>query len=43
MFSAYTQTLRDLDLPEEDMRVLRKITPDSLFGLQGGRARPLRT
>ena len=42
MFSAYTQALRDLDLPEDDIRVLNKIIPDFAFDLQGGRARPLR-
>ena len=35
VFSAYTQALRDLDLPEEDIRVLNKIIPDFLFDLQG--------
>ena len=35
MFSAYTQALRDPDLPEEDIRVLNKIIPDFLFDLQG--------
>ena len=34
MFSAYTQALHDLDLPEEDIRVLNKITPDLLFDLR---------
>ena len=28
IFSAYTQVLRDLGLPEEDIRVLSKIIPD---------------
>ena len=28
MFPAYSQTLRDLDLSEEDSRVLNKIIPD---------------
>ena len=28
MFSAYTQALRDRNLPEEDIRVLNKIIPD---------------
>ena len=35
VFSAYTQALRDLDLPEEDIRVLNKIIPDFPFDLQG--------
>jgi hypothetical protein len=35
MFSAYTQALHDLDLPEEDIRVLNKIIPDLPFDLQG--------
>jgi hypothetical protein len=35
MFSAHTQAPRDLDLPEEDIRVLNKTTPDFLFDLQG--------
>ena len=35
MFSAYTQALHDLDLPEEDIRVLNNIIPDFLFDLQG--------
>jgi len=35
MFSAYTQALRDLDLPEKDIRVLNKTIPDFLFDLQG--------
>ena len=35
MFSAYTQALRDLDLPEDDIRVLSKIIPDFAFDLQG--------
>jgi len=37
MFSAYTQALRDRDLPEEDIRVLSKVrsSPDFLFDLQG--------
>jgi len=34
MFSAYTQVLRDRDLPEEDIRVLNKIIPDFLFDLR---------
>jgi len=42
MFSAYTQALRDLDLTEEDIRVLSKIIPDFLVNLQG-RARPFST
>ena len=35
MFSAYSQALRDFDLPKEDIWVLSKITPDFLFDLQG--------
>ena len=35
MFSAYTQALRDRDLPGEDIRVLKKIIPDFLFDLRG--------
>jgi len=35
MLFAYTQALRDLDLPEEDIRVLSKITPEFVFDLQG--------
>ena len=35
MFSAYTQALRELDLPEEDIRVLDRAIPDFLFDLQG--------
>ena len=35
MFSAYIQALHDLDLSEEDSRVLNKITPDIPFNLQG--------
>ena len=35
MFSAYTQALHDLDLSEEDSRVLSKIIPDISFNLQG--------
>ena len=35
MFFAYTQALRDRDLPEEDIQVLSKITPDFLFDLRG--------
>ena len=35
MFSAYTQALRDLNLPEEDIRVLSKIIPGFCFDLQG--------
>ena len=35
VFSAYTQALRDRDLPEEDIRVLSKIIPDFLFDLRG--------
>ena len=35
MVSAYTQALRDRDLPEEDIRVLNKIIPDFLFDLRG--------
>ena len=34
MFSAYTQALRDRDLPEEGIRVLNKIIPDLLFDLR---------
>ena len=34
MFSAYTQALRDRDLPEEDIRVLSKIILDLLFDLR---------
>jgi len=34
MFSAYTQALRDRNLPEEDIRVLNKIIPDLLFDLR---------
>jgi len=34
LFSAYTQALRDRNLPEEDIRVLNKIIPDLLFDLQ---------
>ena len=34
MFPAYTQALRDRDLPEEDIRVLSKIIPDLLFDLR---------
>ena len=34
MFSAYTQALRDRDLPEEDIRVLNKTIPDLLFDLR---------
>jgi len=33
MFSAYTQALRDRNLPKEDIRVLSKIIPDLLFDL----------
>ena len=35
MFSAYTQAIRDRELPEEDIRVLSKIIPDFLFDMQG--------
>ena len=35
MFSAYTQALDDLNLPEEETRVRNKIIPDFLFDLQG--------
>ena len=35
IFSAYTQALHDLNLPEEDIRVLNKIIPDFHFDLQG--------
>ena len=35
LFSAYTQALDDLDLPEEDARVRNKIIPDLSAG--GGR------
>jgi len=35
VFSVYTQALRDRDLPEEDIRVLSKITPSLLFDLRG--------
>ena len=38
MFSAYTQALHDLDLSEEDSRVLSKIIPDIFFNLQGATA-----
>ena len=41
MFSAYTQALRDRNLPEEDIRVLNKIIPDLLFDLRSA-VRPLR-
>jgi len=34
MFPAYTQALRDRDLPEEDIRVLSKTTPGLLFDLR---------
>ena len=34
LFSAYTQALRDRDLPEEDIRVLNKTIPDFLFDLR---------
>jgi len=34
LFSAYTQALRDCDLPEENIRVLSKITSDLLFDLR---------
>ena len=40
MFPADTQTLRDLDLPEEDTRVLNKIIPDFLFNLQNELIQP---
>jgi len=42
MFSAYTQALRDRDLPEENIRVLNNIIPDLLFDLRDA-GRPLRT
>jgi len=42
MFSAYTQALRDRDLPEEGIRVLSKITPTSSSAC-GVWMRPLRT
>ena len=35
MLSAYTQALRDLDLPEENIRVLNKIIPDFHLDLRG--------
>ena len=35
LFSAFTQALHDLNLPEEDIRVLNKIIPDLHFDLQG--------
>jgi len=35
MLSAYTQALRDRDLPKEDTRVLSKIIPDFCVDLQG--------
>jgi len=35
MFSAYTQALRDLGLPKEDIRVLRKIIPVFCVDLPG--------
>jgi len=34
LFSAYTQALRDLNFPKEDIRVLNKIIPDLLFDLR---------
>ena len=34
MFSAYTQALRDRDLPEEDIWLLNKIIPNLLFDLR---------
>jgi hypothetical protein len=34
MFSADTQALHDLDLPEEDSRVLNKIIPDISLDMQ---------
>ena len=34
MFFAYTQALRDRDLPKEDIRVLNKIIPNLLFDLR---------
>ena len=37
IFSAYIQPPRDPDLPEEDIQVLNKTTPDFLFDLQGAR------
>ena len=33
MFSAYTQPLRDCDLPEKDIRVLSRTLPDLLLDL----------
>ena len=40
MFSAYTQALDDLNLPEEDIRVRSKIIPDFHLDLRGvGEAR----
>ena len=35
MFSAYTQAPRDLDLSEEDSRVLNRFIPGIYFNLQG--------
>ena len=35
MSSAYTQALRDRDLPEGGIRVLNKAIPDLLFDLRG--------
>ena len=35
MFPVYTQALRDLGLPEEDIQVLNKTIPGFLFDLQG--------
>jgi len=34
MFFAYTQALRDRDLPKEDIRVLNKTIPDLPFDLR---------
>ena len=34
MFPAYTQALRDRNLPEEDIRVLNKVIPNLLFNLR---------
>ena len=41
MFSAYTQALHELDLPEEDIRVLSKIIPDFHFVRPAGGGRGL--
>ena len=35
MFYAYTQALRDRNLPEVNIRVLNKIIPGLLFDLRG--------